>query len=266
MQSIPMWRKRAILFAEAAVLATASTWSPAPSYARGSWASTSTNAYSSSIAQFHGPVSAQQPVHIVVALKLRSREVLEQRVASMIWRPRLQAMTPAQVEAAFTPTAQQAKAVVDYLALSGFTDMQVAKNRVLVTANGTASGVLKAFNARLELVSRNGRTGFANRTPAQVPTELQDIVEAVLGLQNVEMARPLAVAGPNVLPLCQTQNPGGLVVPCGGSSASGIEPPTLGTVYGAAGLPPAAGASVGIIAEGNVSESVTDLQKFARQL
>ncbi|XLM22011.1 peptidase S53, partial [Chromobacterium piscinae] len=72
-----------------------------------------------------------------------------------------------------------------HLQKSGFRNIKVAPNRMLITADGSAATAKTAFNATLHRFNANGRTAFANVTAAQVPQSLGDIVLAVHGLQNV---------------------------------------------------------------------------------
>jgi hypothetical protein len=83
------------------------------------------------------------------------------------------------------PTDAQVAAVQQYLTQAGFTNVQVAKNRMLVTADGTAAMTRAAFNTSLVQFNDAGRQVYANSGDAQVPAALSEVVDAVLGLQNV---------------------------------------------------------------------------------
>ncbi|MGH8338598.1 MAG: protease pro-enzyme activation domain-containing protein, partial [Gammaproteobacteria bacterium] len=88
-----------------------------------------------------GPLSASQPMHIEVALKLRNPAQLHSFIAtaktstlSMVQR----SMTTPQFVASYAPTAQQANQVAAWLKAAGFTNVQISPNRMLVSADGRA--------------------------------------------------------------------------------------------------------------------------------
>ena len=59
---------------------------------------------------------------------------------------------------------------------------------MLVTADGTAATARTAFNTSLVQFNDAGRQVYANSSDAQVPSALADVVDTVLGLQNVVTA------------------------------------------------------------------------------
>ena len=54
----------------------------------------------------------------------------------------------------------------------------------LVSADGTAAQVTKAFNTSLESFQLGGAAVYVNTQPALVPASLGGVVSAVLGLSN----------------------------------------------------------------------------------
>ncbi len=54
----------------------------------------------------------------------------------------------------------------------------------LVSADGTAAQVTKAFNTSLESFQLGGAAVYVNTQPALVPSSLGNVVSAVLGLSN----------------------------------------------------------------------------------
>ena len=83
-----------------------------------------------------GPVAATQPVHVVVALKLRNREALDSYIASSVVT---RSMTRHQLETQHLPTAEQAQAVAAFLTGAGFQNVEIAENRMIVSADATAA-------------------------------------------------------------------------------------------------------------------------------
>jgi subtilase family serine protease len=117
-------------------------------------------------------LAAGETADIVVSLKLRNAAQLKQ-LARDVNRPGNahygQYLTHEQFVADYAPTEAQVKSVVDYLRKSGFVNIEVAPNRLLVSAHGTAGTVKTAFNTSLVHFQYAGRAGFANASTAQVP-------------------------------------------------------------------------------------------------
>ncbi|HEF4779887.1 S53 family peptidase [Burkholderia multivorans] len=200
-------------------------------------------------------LAAGETTDVVVSLKLRNADQLKQ-LARDVNRPGSaryrQYLTPERFLADYAPTEMQVKAVVDYLRKSGFVNIEVAPNRLLVSARGTAGTVKTAFNTSLVRFQYAGRSGFANASTAQVPRALGDVVGSVLGLQNVARARPMLRIGNVSKP--QTLAAG---------TATGHYPKEFPGLYNATGVPTAAGVTVGIITIGGVSQTLQDLKRFA---
>ena len=195
-----------------------------------------------------------ETTNVVVSLKLRNAAQLKQ-LARDVNRPGSahyrQYLTHEQFLANYAPTDAQVKSVVDYLHKSGFVNVEVAPNRLLVSASGTAATVKTAFNTSLVHFDYAGHSGFANTSTAQVPRALGDVVGSVLGLQNVAHARPLLHIG-------NVSKPQALAA----GTATGHYPKEFPGLYNATGVPTAAGVTVGIITIGGVSQTLQDLKQF----
>ncbi len=90
----------------------------------------------------------------------------------------------------FGATSAQVQAVVNYLTSMGFTKITVADDQLMIDGYAPAGNVESAFNTSLAEYSINGATVFANTATAQVPASLAGVVIAVLGLNNVALMRP----------------------------------------------------------------------------
>ncbi|RIJ43363.1 peptidase S53, partial [Maribellus luteus] len=143
-------------------------------------------------------VAPGQTADVLISLKLRNEATLK-ALAHDVNDPRSphyrKYPTSEQFLADHAPTQAQVDAVVRYLRQNGFIDIDVAPNRLLVSARGTAGTVKAAFNTPLVHYQLAGRSGFANSGKAQVPRALGGIVCSVLGLQNVARARPMLRVG-----------------------------------------------------------------------
>lgn len=226
------------------------------------WVNTATQAHpvasalsaaSASVAstQSSGEVAAGQSVHIAVTLKVRNKAQLDALTNSLMAGTSHKTLSHAEFMAEFAPTQAQAQKVVAHLQKNGFRNIKVAANRMLITADGSAATAKTAFNVTMHRFNNNGRAAFANVTAAQVPQSLGNIVLAVHGLQNVSTFHTMMQkAGMKTMGSVRT------------ASVIGHNPTDFPLIYNASSLPPASNTTVGIIAEGDISQTLYDLQDF----
>jgi xanthomonalisin len=198
-----------------------------------------------------GMVPFTQPVHIEVALKMRDRAGLDSYIASAANAERVTGVRPMlstdEVMQRHAPTDDQVKAVVDFLTSAGFKNIVVADNRMLVSADGTADVAQAAFQTSLARVTRKDGSGaIANTSPVHIPASLQGIVLAVLGLQDVH--RPHVMS--KVLDGPQPK------------AVTGHFPNEFSSIYSGTGVATGAGVTVGIITQGKLTQTITDLNSF----
>ena len=212
------------------------------------WAATHTLAHDTGSAVHGYAMRPGELVKVAVSLELRNEARLDAMVSSLAAGTGTRHLTSADFMRDHAPSAAQVKAVVDHLMASGFVNLVVADNRLIVTADGSAATVTRAFNTELHHFNVNGRDAFANVGDALVPRALSGVVKAVLGLQNVDVVHTmiqLADATPSV--------------------SSGHSPTEFPTIYNANGLPAATNTTVAIISEGNMASTLTDLSAFVTQ-
>ena len=222
-----------------------------------SWVTTATHAHElRADSSLLGLTRTTSPVHVEIALKMQNRDLLDNFIANQhnpthfFYR---ETLDPADVVATFSPSAEQVQAVVDHLRSNGFTNINVAANRLLVSADGTAASVQSAFQARIaDVVTGEGKMAYANVDEAKVPAALSGTVLAVLGLQTESHAHTMAKPGPIL-----AGRPGG-----GTSGIVGHNPTAFASIYSTSGTPTASTVTVGIIAEGNLAATLSDLNKF----
>ncbi|NIE85442.1 MULTISPECIES: S53 family serine peptidase [unclassified Burkholderia] len=201
-------------------------------------------------------------VHVTVGLKLRNEARLDQFIAKLQHGSGGGFLTPAQFAEQYGPTQAQADAVAAHLRASGFTNVQIAPNRLFVTADGTAGTVKQAFNTQLkQFTTAKGRRAFANAQDAQVPSSLGGVVDTVLGLQDVVVAhtyhhrfQPSEQQGEAAASLTRAVAAG---------TATGHNPVQFSSIYDAGSTPSAANTTVGIITYGSQTQTVKDLNTFA---
>lgn len=210
------------------------------------WVPTATKApvVSGTTTQQQALMQAGIATHVVVALKLRNKPDLDTLTGDIVAGRGAQPLTREQFMERYAPTAAQAQKVVEHLKRSGFINITVSDNRLLVSGDGTAGSVKTAFNTELRNYNVNGRTAFANVSDASVPQSLGDTVMAIHGLQTIHMYHTLAK--PAAVTLATT----------------GHNPTDFPAIYNASGLPSAVNATIGIITQGSMKQTITDLNTF----
>ncbi|MBS0569453.1 MAG: PKD domain-containing protein [Proteobacteria bacterium] len=200
-----------------------------------------------------GPLAATQPINIQVALKLRHTADLNAYIAGLGAPGSTQVpMSQAQFIARYAPTSGQAQDVADFLSRSGFTNIVISENRMLVSADAPSATVAAAFQTSFAAVkAADGHVGYMNNSPVHVPTALQDTVLSVVGLQNVHSAH-------TTMQLPNLNNPVPLAV-------TGHNPVEFASIYGGSGQTTGAGVTIGIITQGKITQTITDLNSFTAQ-
>jgi xanthomonalisin len=210
-------------------------------------------------------LEVSQPLHITVVLKGRNDNALDKflREQNQPGSANYQYyLTPAEFKARFAPTDAQVQAVVSHLRASGFRNITVSANNKLVSADGNANSVQSAFNASLKRFNYRGKPVYGNDTAAQVPSELGDTVDAVLGLQNAE--RPHRMIH-RLLPATALIDPQSQATTMASAGQQVAHKPTdFAQIYGASSLPAATNTTVGIITWGDMTQTIADLKQFTQ--
>ncbi|MGB8099690.1 MAG: protease pro-enzyme activation domain-containing protein [Terracidiphilus sp.] len=98
--------------------------------------------------------------------------------------------------ARFGPSAENEQAVVDWAQSQGLTVTHRYNNRLVVDLEAQAGGIEKALNLTInhyQLPAENGleaRTVYSNDRDPSLPENLTGVVDAVLGLNSINVARP----------------------------------------------------------------------------
>jgi len=205
-----------------------------------------------------GALPTNQRIHIEVALKLRNKAALDQFVAnigkSAAQHQRPQLMSSAQFLADHAPTQAQAQKVVDYLARAGYSNIRVAPNHLLVSADGTAASARAAFTTNFAQVrTYDGRIAYVNTDEARVPSALTDTILAVVGLQNVHQFHASSQ------PLSSGLKPLGSVLPQAVVIHEAMDYPWI---YGATAAV-ANQVPVGILTDGDLTQVQSALNTYA---
>jgi pseudomonalisin len=209
------------------------------------WVATATQGVGPSLlnATAQGPLPDSTPVHVNLGLKIQNRSALLTYVQSITTpgNPLYgQELQPSAFAAQYAPSTAQVQSVVSYLNQQGFQNVQVEPNNLMISADGTAGGVNQAFNTQLESYLVNGKSVFANLTPAQVPASLGAIVASVLGLNNAAVMTLPTVSVPNF--------PGA------------YRPANLWLAYDVGTTATGSATPIAIFAEGDVTGVISDLR------
>ena len=229
--------------------------------AQAAWHGTESHAQALQNATQLGALPDSATMRIAVSLKLQNNSALDsflQGTHSLISRDYGRTLSTDEFAAAYGPSSRQVQAVTDYLSRAGFSNIQVAANNLLVTAEGRRSLVESAFNTKIMQFKVLDQVVHANVQDVQVPDELDGIVLAVTGLQNANTARPLIqhagaadAAKSTVRPLAGT--------------ATGHVPKQFPAIYDAGSTAFGTATNIGIIAEGNLTQVLTDLRTYESQ-
>ncbi|HET7931255.1 MAG TPA: protease pro-enzyme activation domain-containing protein, partial [Rhodanobacteraceae bacterium] len=247
MSKQPRLRKRLFVLAVAGAFGIAGAASAAVPAAGSSFATLTRATQLNRGDTVKGAMPISNTVHVTVALKLRNGAQMKAFLAraKAPGTPVAQrVMSRAALAANHLPTASQAQAVADFLKRSGFTNVQVSSNRMLVSGDASAAAVQAAFKTTLVNVrTHDGRNAFANSKPIRIPATLQGTVQAVLGLQTVHKAHTMLRAHASV-------------------GISGHFPQEFADIYGASSLPAATDVDVAVWGWGGMQETVDDLDDF----
>src|ERR1700722_19068956 len=242
------------------------------------WVSTATKAYPAQYVSnltLTGPLPASTTMHIAVGLQEQNASQVQPTLKRMITPGDSlfgTSLTVDQFAAQFGATSTQVQAVTTYLTNSGFTNVTVAPNNLIIEADGTAAEVEAAFNTSLSQYSLKGATVFANTTAAQVPSSLSGIVVAVLGLNNIALLHtdmtklstgPQTFTDPCTPPECPTPDTSNETFTAQQYQiAYDAACPSDNPTCAAHNFPTGSTTAVGIIAEGNLTQVVKDLRTY----
>jgi pseudomonalisin/xanthomonalisin len=194
--------------------------------------------------------SPAQMMHITVSLRLRNKQKLDERVASIMQGHASMYLTPAQFMANHAPTVAQAQAVANYLRNQGLRNVTIASNNLLVSGDAMSGQVAAAFNTEIHNFYFDGTQHYAAVKVAQVPALLSGIVLSVHGLQNV------------ATPQLMLRHASVRRAPDVSNNVIAHQPTDFPHIYDAASLPPAGNATVATISWGNMSQVLTDISTF----
>ncbi|MDB5977188.1 MAG: hypothetical protein JWR07_3948 [Nevskia sp.] len=220
--------------------------------AQAAWHATSSKAHILENAVELGALPASRTLHVAIGLKLQNEAALDAflvRQHTLGFRDYGTALSSEEFTGTYAVTTRQAQTVVDYLVRAGFQNVTVAANRLLVTADARPSQIEAAFNTRLAQFKLGNRQVFANKADVSIPDALNGLVTAVLGLQNADLAQPMIE-----YPTATTQ-----------ASTAGHVPTAFAAIYNATSVATGSATDIGIVTDGNLTQTVADLRTFESQ-
>lgn len=141
-----------------------------------------------------GPAAAQQQLKLSVGLHLRNQQELA-NLLSELYNPRSPMyhhfLTPQQFLDEFSPTADQAQQVVDYLQQEGLHVTSASPNRLLIDASATVAQAEAAFRVTINDYQVGSNVFFANANPPTIPGPLSSLIVSIGGLDNSVKMHPL---------------------------------------------------------------------------
>ena len=197
-------------------------------------------------------VAADTPMHVTVTLQPRDPEAL-QAFATAVSTPGSPQyrdyITPAQFAERFGAAPDAVEAVEASLRAHGLTPGPPSANALSIPVSGTAGTLARAFAVSFAHVSlQNGATAIVNQQAPALDSNVAPNVQAVLGLDTLQAARPLLVR-PHTATRALAAKPHvvtGGPQPCAaasqaGSSQGGFTADQIASAYGLSGLYAAGG-------------------------
>jgi subtilase family serine protease len=205
-------------------------------------APTATHALALANATDLGHAAAGTPLRLTVGLAPQDEAGLKKLIAAQATPGSAsygKFLTPSQFTSRYGATAAAATAVADYLRSAGMTHVAVSSNRLQVTADATVAQAESAFRTHVEQFRQGGTTVLANTADAVVPSSLAGTVTGVVGLSTLGMHTLASSPVPKL---------------------TGYYPEEFNTVYDSGSTTDGAGQTMAIIAEGDLTQTVTDLR------
>jgi subtilase family serine protease len=134
-----------------------------------------------------GPVDPSTVISVTAWLKLHNEQQLDQLVKQQYTKshPSFHKwVTQGQFNAQFAPTANELKAVQNWLNAHKLTTVEVAENNFYVKVQGSVADVEKAFHVQIDSFSLNGQTFRSNTNDPSINDSSGNHVAAITGLDD----------------------------------------------------------------------------------
>lgn len=159
-------------------------------------------------AQNLGAADANQTIDLTVWLKLHNEGKLQQQLHDL-YTPGSSSyhkwVSQGDFDASYSPTAQETKAVSNFLSAHGFTIQSTAENNFYIHVTGTVAAAEKAFHVQINNYSYHGQSFRSNAADPSVNDPSGGNIANVTGLDDASgyhsfAQRPALVDGDGVSP------------------------------------------------------------------
>jgi pseudomonalisin len=212
-----------------------------------------------------GPFTASR-MSVTLALGWRDASALKSFLAG----PHA-ALTPAQFDARFAPTAATVAAIRSWAAAHHLTVGSVAANRLLVSVSGSSQQIGAALGTGFErFQSQADGSFFAATQPATLPQSFGSAVTAVLGLSSLGKVTVPQPPMRSTSALTQGTSAAAAALSGAGLSLPALNypaqytPQNFWSMYDAPSSETGSGQQVSIITEGDLSQPKADLATFEK--
>ena len=127
---------------------------------------THTHAVYTSVAREGLAMHSGESVHVAVSLQVRDKAGLDTLSESVV-AGRSRPITSTEFMSRFAPTQQHVDAVVSHLRKADCTNIEVAANNMLITADGSTGTARSAFQVEMKHFSMSGREALLPPPPMQ---------------------------------------------------------------------------------------------------
>ena len=139
------------------------------------------------VAKDLGPVNPSTVISVTAWLKLHNENRLDQLVKQQYQKgsPNFHKwITQAQFNAQFGPTAQEVKAVANFLTAHKLSIVEIAENNAYVKVQGAVADVQRTFHVQIDNYSFRGQTYRSNKADPSVSGAGSGNIAAVTGLDD----------------------------------------------------------------------------------
>jgi hypothetical protein len=145
-----------------------------------------------------GPLAGNSKLHITIGLAPRNPPALSAYATAVSTSGPAyhHFLSVAQFARQFGPTGATIATVRSSLRAHGLRPGRLSPNGLSISVSADAHTMAKAFSTSFDRIAvRGGRTAYANTTAPRVDAQVAGDVQAIIGLDSISHARPLALPG-----------------------------------------------------------------------
>lgn len=140
-----------------------------------------------------GDVEPDKQLNITIALKLRNKDNLEQKISlAHVKRTYGRVVSNLDLKNSYLPDSNSHSKVLDFLKNNGLQPTKTYSGHMAIQVQGSVEAIEKAFKVTLSYYTFAGTEFFANSTEPLLPPEIADLIESIDGLNNLQLKPSLA--------------------------------------------------------------------------